>query len=56
VVTRQKSILWGVMAALVMLYLIGFVLGWASTYASWHLLLVLVAILFLYSAFTQRGA
>lgn len=53
---RQTNIAWVATAALALLYFVGFLLGWASAYASWHLLLVLVAILLLFSVFTQRGA
>lgn len=43
------------MAALLLLYLVGFALGW-GTYASWHLLLVVVAILLLYNVLSRRGS
>ncbi len=55
--SRDNSRLaWGLTAILAAIYLVGFFLGWASAYASWHLLLVIVAILFLYSALSSRGA
>ncbi|HKP52553.1 MAG TPA: hypothetical protein VJ183_07865 [Chloroflexia bacterium] len=52
----QQRLAWGLTASLGALYIGGFFLGWASAYASWHLLLVIVAILFLYSVLSQRGA
>jgi hypothetical protein len=52
----QRRLAWCITAAFAALYLAGFFLGWASAYASWHLLLVITAILLLYSIFSQRGA
>ena len=52
---NQQRIAWGVTVGLGLLYLVGFFMGWASAYASWHLLLVVVAILFIFSALSQRG-
>ncbi len=51
----MRTLAWGLMAALLALYLVGAILGWAA-YASWHLLLVLVAILLLYNVMSSRGA
>lgn len=42
------------MLALLALYAVGFVVGWAG-YASWHLLLVIVAILLIFNVLTRRG-
>jgi hypothetical protein len=50
----NNRLAWGLMAALLGLYLVGFALGWADR-APWHLLAVLVAILFLYFVFNMRG-
>ena len=49
-----QRLAWGLMAAMGLLYLLGLVLGWGDL-ASWHLLLVIVAILLLYNVFTWRG-
>lgn len=49
---QQQRVAWGVMLGLLALYLAGVALGWAQT-ASWHLLLVIVAILLLYNIFTR---
>jgi hypothetical protein len=43
------------MVALLALWLLGMLLGWAG-YASWHLLLVIVAILLIYNVMSRRGA
>ena len=43
------------MFALLALYLVGLLLRWAST-ASWHLLIVVVAILLIYNVISRRGA
>jgi uncharacterized membrane protein YfcA len=51
---RQQNIAWVIMFVLLALYLVGVVLGWAAT-ASWHLLLVLVAILLIYNVLSRRG-
>lgn len=45
---------WLLMLALFVLYLAGFALGW-GTFASWHLLLVIVAILLIYNLLQRRG-
>jgi hypothetical protein len=45
---------WGLMAALLVLYLVGFALGWADR-PPWHLLAVIVVILLLYNVFNARG-
>jgi hypothetical protein len=50
----NQRIAWGIMLGLALLYLLGLALGWAEL-ASWHLLLVIVAILLLYNVFTWRG-
>jgi hypothetical protein len=42
------------MAALLVLYLVGFALGWADR-PPWHLLAVIATILLLYNVFTTRG-
>ncbi len=42
------------MLALLALYVVGFLLGWGD-FASWHLLLVLVAILLIYNVLQARG-
>jgi hypothetical protein len=45
---------WGLLAGLVVIYLVGFLLGWSGR-APWHLLLVLVAIVGLYAIFSRRA-
>ena len=50
----QTRLAWGLMLALLALYVVGFLLGWGS-YASWHLLLVIVAILLIYNVMSRRG-
>jgi hypothetical protein len=52
---RAQTLSWGLMFALLALWLLGVVLGWAA-YASWHLLVVIVAILLLYNVMSRRGA
>ena len=52
---NARGLSWGIMAALFALYIVGFLLGWSS-YASWHLLLVIIAILLLYNVLSARGA
>jgi hypothetical protein len=42
------------MLGLMLLYAAGLVLGWGDR-APWHLLLVIVAVLFLYNFFNLRG-
>ncbi|HVF99200.1 MAG TPA: hypothetical protein VND68_05130 [Chloroflexia bacterium] len=46
---------WGLMFGLLAVYAVGFLLSWGS-YASWHLLLVIVAILLIYNLMSRRGA
>lgn len=46
---------WVLMFALPALYIVGFLLSWNS-YASWHLLLVITAILLIYNVMSRRGA
>ncbi len=50
----EQRIAWGLMLALLALYIVGLVLGWAES-ASWHLLLVLVAILLINNILSRRG-
>ena len=50
----QRNLSWTLMFGLLGLYVVGFVLGWGST-ASWHLLLVVVAILLIYNLLSRRG-
>ncbi|MEO8288594.1 MAG: hypothetical protein ABI670_19415 [Chloroflexota bacterium] len=55
--TSSQRLSWGVLFALFALYAAGFLLGWGER-APWHLLLVIVAILFLYNVFniiSRRG-
>ena len=52
---RAQTLSLGLMLTLLALYALGAFLGWAE-YASWHLLLVLVAILLLYNIMSRRGA
>lgn len=49
-----RRIAWGLMLALLALYGVGFLLGWGG-YASWHLLLVIAAILLIYNVLSMRG-
>ncbi|HYP40691.1 MAG TPA: hypothetical protein VEX13_10065 [Chloroflexia bacterium] len=49
-----RRIAGGLMLALLALYGVGFVLGWGG-YASWHLLLVIAAILLIYNLLSRRG-
>jgi hypothetical protein len=51
---RTDTLGWIVMLALIILYVAGFALGWAGT-ASWHLLIVVAAILLIYNALSRRG-
>lgn len=51
--TSSQRLSWGIMLGLLALYAVGFVLGWGER-APWHLLLVVVAILFLYNVFNLR--
>jgi hypothetical protein len=46
---------WVLVFALLALYIVGFLLSWSS-YASWHLLLVIKAILLIYNVMSRRGA
>jgi hypothetical protein len=50
----DRRLSWGLMLGLVLLYVAGLVLGWGDR-APWHLLLVIVAVLFLYNFFNLRG-
>lgn len=50
----MKILPWALMGVLLALYLVGVLLGWAE-YASWHLLLVVIAILLIYSVMSRRG-
>lgn len=50
----QKRLAWGLMLALLALYAVGLLLGWGVT-SSWHLLLVVIAILLLYNMLSMRG-
>ena len=52
---NQRRAVWGITGALALLYVVGYFLGWASAHASWHLLLVIVAILILYSLLSTGG-
>ncbi len=51
--SRERAA-WVTMLALLSVYVVGLVLGWAD-FASWHLLLVIVAILLIYNLLRQRG-
>jgi len=42
------------MIAMLALYVVGFAIGWGR-YASWHLLLVIVAILLIFNLLSRRG-
>lgn len=42
------------MLLLLAVYAVGFLLGWGG-FASWHLLLVVVAILLIYNLISRRG-
>lgn len=50
----ESRLAWGLMVALMSVYGVGFLLGWGSL-ASWHLLLVIVAILLIYNVMSRRG-
>ena len=50
----SQRVAWVSMFSLLALYLAGFIVGWGN-YASWHLLLVVVAILLLYNVMSKRG-
>ncbi len=50
----MRNIAWVLMVALLALYVVGFLLSWGR-YASWHLLLVIVAILLIYNVISRRG-
>lgn len=50
----SSRLAWGLMFALASLYALGLVLAWGG-YASWHLLLVIVAILLIYNVMSRRG-
>ena len=51
---KDARLAWGLLMGLVVLYLAGFLLGWAGR-APWHLLLVLVMIVGLYAIFSRRA-
>jgi hypothetical protein len=51
--TRDGRLVWTLVSALAVIYLVGFALGWAER-APWHLLLVIIAILFLFGVFITR--
>jgi|SwirhisoilCB1_FD_contig_21_114091_length_392_multi_3_in_0_out_0_1 uncharacterized membrane protein (Fun14 family) len=51
--TKDQRLVWGVTGLLGVIYLVGFALGWAER-APWHLLLVIIAILFLFGVFITR--
>ena len=50
----MRNLAWVVMFVLLGLYIVGFLLRWADT-ASWHLLLVLAAILLIYNLLSRRA-
>jgi hypothetical protein len=50
----DRRLAWGLFFGLLGLYVVGFFLGWGDR-APWHLLLVIVAILFLYNVMSNRG-
>ena len=54
IVAVRQRLAWSLTAGLLALYLLGFVLGWGA-FASWHLLLVIVAILILYSVLSLNS-
>jgi hypothetical protein len=54
-VLAGRRVAWGIMVALLALYGVGFLLGWGG-YASWHLLLVIAAILLIYNVLSRRGS
>ncbi|HST05515.1 MAG TPA: hypothetical protein VLQ48_12385 [Chloroflexia bacterium] len=51
--TKDERLVWGLVGALAAIYLAGLMLGWAER-APWHLLLVIIAILFLFGVFITR--
>jgi uncharacterized membrane protein (Fun14 family) len=51
--TKDQRLVWGMTGLLGVIYLVGFALGWAER-APWHLLLVIIAILFLFGVFITR--
>ncbi len=51
---NMRNLAWGLMFALLALYIVGILLSWGG-YASWHLLLVIVAILLIYNVMSRRG-
>ena len=53
-VMKDQRLLWGLFAVLVIVYGVGFLVGWGER-AAWHLLLVLVAIVGLYAVFRSRS-
>ena len=50
----REQLALGLMVGLAALYALGFLLGWGD-YASWHLLLVIVAVLLLFTVMSRRG-
>ena len=52
--SEMRNLAWGLMFALLALYVVGLLLSWGG-YASWHLLLVIVAILLIYNVMSRRG-
>ncbi|MEP6775334.1 MAG: hypothetical protein ABJA50_07035 [Chloroflexota bacterium] len=51
--TKDQRLVWGLVGALGVIYIAGLALGWAER-APWHLLLVIIAILFLFGVFITR--
>ncbi len=51
---QAQRLAWGLMFGLLAVYLIGFLFSWGS-YGSWHLLLVIIAILLIYNLTARRG-
>lgn len=51
---RRLTLSWVVMVVLFAIYLAGLLLGWGVT-ASWHLLIVVAAILLIYNLSSIRG-
>jgi len=53
-VTKDQRLVWGLVGTLGVIYIAGLALGWAER-APWHLLLVIIAILFLFGVFIARS-
>lgn len=51
---QAQRLAWGLMFGLLTLYIIGFAFSWGN-YGSWHLLLVIIAILLIYNLMSRRG-